>query len=177
MAPIKKINENNTERLALVDAFNRSRQRTRDLFELLNPQVYFSRPIRLRNPIVFYEGHIPAFNVNTLLKRGLGESGVNPKFEKLFARGIDPEDESGVNNGQQFWPSRDEVQAYATAADEAVRSALLNGPINCVDSRAPGLVQAAHTILEHEATHQETLLYICSRSIHRRKYILNIITI
>lgn len=160
MAPIEQIDENNTERLALVDAFNRSRQRTRDLFELLNPQVYFSRPIRLRNPIVFYEGHIPAFNINTLLKRGLGKSGVNPKFEKLFERGIDPEDESDVNNSQQSWPSRDEVQAYAAAADEAVQSALLNGPINSVDSRAPGLAQAAHTILEHEATHQETLLYI-----------------
>jgi len=160
MASIEQIDENNTERLALVDAFNRSRQRTRDLFELLNPRVYFSRPIRLRNPIVFYEGHIPAFNVNTLLKRGLGKSGVHPQFEKLFERGIDPEDESGVNNSQQSWPSRDEVQAYAMAADEAVQSAFLNGPINCVDSRAPGLVQAAHTILEHEATHQETLLYI-----------------
>ena len=41
----------------------RNRERSRALFDLIDPAVYYSRPIALRNPIVFYEGHLPAFSV------------------------------------------------------------------------------------------------------------------
>ncbi len=160
MESVEHTETSRIDRQALADWFDRSRQRTGELFDLLEPETYFSRPIRLRNPVVFYEGHIPAFNVNTLLRRGLGEPGIDPRLETLFARGIDPEDEGGVKNRQQVWPTRDEVRAYAAAADEAVRSALLHGPIDRPDHPVLDRGQAAYTILEHEATHQETLLYI-----------------
>ncbi|MGE3404002.1 MAG: hypothetical protein AB7K63_15535, partial [Vicinamibacterales bacterium] len=55
------------DRGALRDRFRRSRARTRALFDLLDPAAYYERPIRLRNPIVFYEGHLPAFAVNTMI--------------------------------------------------------------------------------------------------------------
>ena len=50
----------------------RNRERSRALFDLLADEAYYSRPIHLRQPVVFYEGHIPAFSFNTLIKRALG---------------------------------------------------------------------------------------------------------
>ena len=60
------------------------------MFDLVTPEAYYSRPITLRNPVVFYEGHLAAFSVNTLLKKALGQQGIDPALEVLFARGIDP---------------------------------------------------------------------------------------
>jgi len=52
------------DRSALLDWYRRNRQRSRQLFDLVRPEAYYSRPIALRHPIVFYEGHLPAFSVN-----------------------------------------------------------------------------------------------------------------
>ena len=57
---------------------------------MLTPDAYYERPIPLRHPVVFYDGHIPAFAVNAFLKRGLGHPGLDGDLEVLFARGIDP---------------------------------------------------------------------------------------
>src|SRR6266480_187221 len=108
------------DRAAILDRFQRMRARTRALFDLLDDQAYYDRPIALRNPVVFYEGHLPAFAVNTLLKKGLGEAGINPRFEVLFERGIDPEDESVVPGSLPAWPPRAEIQAYGREADRRI---------------------------------------------------------
>src|SRR5689334_9622780 len=97
------------------------------LFDLIAPGAYFSRPISLRNPIVFYEGHLPVFSVIAFLKRGLGRPGIDERFEQLFARGIDPDSqESAVprSGADTMWPSRAEILQYAAAADEAIVEAL-----------------------------------------------------
>ena len=60
------------------------------MFDLIDPAAYYTRPISLRNPIVFYEGHLPAFSVIAFLRRGLGRPPVDARLEKLFERGIDP---------------------------------------------------------------------------------------
>ena len=53
--------------------YRRNRARSRALFDLLAAAgVYYRRPIALRHPIVFYEGHLPAFSFNTLVKKALG---------------------------------------------------------------------------------------------------------
>src|SRR5687767_7328072 len=132
----------------LVDWYRRARSRTRELFELITEDAYYDRPIVLRNPIVFYEGHLPAFAVNTLVKRTYGGRGIDERLEVLFARGIDPEDETAVKSPTEVWPSRDEVHAYAEAAD-----ALIEENLTTPD-------EATFTILEHELMHQETLLYM-----------------
>jgi hypothetical protein len=84
------------DRPAILDRFTRTRARTRALFELLHDAAYYERPIALRNPVVFYEGHLPAFAVNTLVKKALGQAGVDEQLETIFARGIDPESEAAA---------------------------------------------------------------------------------
>ena len=113
------------DRAALLDRFQRIRARTRALFDLLDDDAYYERPIALRNPIVFYEGHLPAFAVNTLIKRGLGEPGVDEQLETIFARGIDPATEAAaVARGNPAWPTRQVVRDYAAAADRLLADAL-----------------------------------------------------
>src|SRR5215510_3413202 len=113
------------DRPAALDRFLRARARTRALFDLLDPSVYHEKPIALRNPVVFYEGHLPAFAVNTLIKKGLGRPGVDSHLEVVFARGIDPESEAtAVARGNPAWPSREAVQEYGDAADRLIGEAI-----------------------------------------------------
>ena len=57
---------------AAVEWYRRNRARSEAIFDLIDPSAYYSRPISLRNPIVFYEGHLLAFSVIAFLRRGLG---------------------------------------------------------------------------------------------------------
>lgn len=141
----------------LLTWYRANRARTRELFDLVKPDAYFDRPIALRNPIVFYEGHLPAFSVNTLVKRAKKRKGIDEQLETLFARGIDPADEASAKSPTDLWPSREEVQAYARAADELVEEHLTEPS------------ESAFTILEHEAMHQETLLYMLHELAHEKK--------
>lgn len=162
-------------RPALVDWYRRNRARSRALFDLLDRGVYYTRPIALRNPIVFYEGHLPAFSVIAFLKRGLGHPGVDDRYETLFARGIDPESEQTAaprSGAATQWPTRDEVLEYGAAADAAVLKALegaafdLSGGSHAAMARG----EAVFTALEHEAMHQETLLYMWRRLPYEHKH-------
>src|SRR5205809_3312932 len=96
---------------AAVDWYRRNRERSRQLFDLLDPEAYYTQPISLRHPIVFYEGHLPAFSFNTLVKKGLGGSSIDARLEALFARGIDPHEAAAAPAGGQaaLWPARTAV--------------------------------------------------------------------
>jgi ergothioneine biosynthesis protein EgtB len=159
------------DRSSVVDWYQRNRARTRAIFDLIDPSAYYSRPIALRNPIVFYEGHIPAFSVISFLRRGLGKPAVDARLEKLFERGIDPDStdtavpRSGANTE---WPSRDEVLDFAGRADAAIINALEDAELRD-DRPAMHRAQALYTALEHEAMHQETLLYMWHRLPYEKK--------
>ena len=157
-----------TDRLALVGWYRRNRDRSRQLFDMIDPAAYYTRPIALRNPIVFYEGHLPAFSVIALLKRGLGGAGVDARMEKLFERGIDPDSVDAAvprSGADTLWPSRDAVLEYGIRADAAIVEALTKAPFDLdgVRHRAMRHGEAIFTALEHEAMHQETLLYMWHR--------------
>ena len=157
-----------TDRLALVAWYRRNRERSRQLFDMIDSAAYYSRPIALRNPIVFYEGHLPAFSVIALLKRGLGLAGVDERMEKLFERGIDPDSVDAAvprSGADTIWPSREAVLEFGTRADAAIVEALAKTPFDLdgVTHRAMRHGEAIFTALEHEAMHQETLLYMWHR--------------
>ena len=137
------------------------RERTRMLFDLLDDSIYYERPIALRNPVVFYEGHLPAFTVNTLLKKALGRPGIDPHLEEIFARGIDPETEAtALARGNPAWPSRADVRAYADAADRAIVEAIQSADLESSTHPMLQRAQALWAVLEHEEMHQETLAYM-----------------
>ena len=137
---------------------------------MIGADAFYDRPIPLRHPFAFYEGHIPAFSFLTLNERGLGEAPLDAKLERLFERGIDPGNlDEARRHDRADWPDRHTVAAFAARCDEHVKSALASAPIE--DPNVPRLVraQAAYTILEHEPMHQETLTYIIHQLAYDRK--------
>ncbi len=159
------------DRPSVVDWYLRNRARTRAIFDLIDPAAYYSRPIALRNPIVFYEGHLPAFSIISFLRRGLGRPAIDTRLEKLFERGIDPDSTDAAvprSGADTAWPSRDEVLDFADRADAAIVSALEEAEFRD-DRPAMQRAQALYTALEHEAMHQETLLYMWHRLPYAQK--------
>src|ERR1700709_1122808 len=143
--------------------YRRNRARSRALFDLLADEAYYSQPISLRHPIVFYEGHLPGFSFNTLVKKGLERRGMDPRLGALFARGIDPDEAQTGASGSNACPSRDAVQAFADQADRQVLDAILHGDVDRPGHPVLDRAEAVFTILEHEVMHQETLLYMWHR--------------
>ena len=65
-----------------------ARARSEDLFQIVRPAALYDRPVPERHRIIFYLGHLEAFDWN-LLAEPLGLSPFDPDFDKLFAFGID----------------------------------------------------------------------------------------
>ncbi len=141
------------DRAEALSWYRRNRERSRALFEMLPEDAYYERPIDLRHPVVFYDGHLPGFSFNTLVKKALGGPSIDARLESLFARGIDPH-ESQAGGAGAAWPGREAVRAFVAEADARV--------IETLSTRDVG-PEPVFTILEHEAMHQETLLYMWHR--------------
>jgi iron(II)-dependent oxidoreductase len=155
----------NLDRRALRAWYLNNRNRSAELFAIVDPAAFYERPIALRHPIVFYEGHLPAFSFNKLVREALGGPSIDPALERIFERGIDPSDlGDAARHERDSWPDRSRVQAFGAACDAAVLQALAHADLE--DAEASPLLagaQAAYTILEHEELHHETLLYMLHR--------------
>jgi len=159
------------DRTSAVQQYRRNRDRSRALFDMLPEDVYYSRPIDLRHPIVFYDGHLPGFSFNTLVKRALGRPSIDATLEALFARGIDPHESTAGESrqslhgrsGREAWPERETVRAFVEEADARVIDALEHEDLDRPGDPLLDRAAAVFTILEHEAMHQETLLYMWHR--------------
>ena len=102
------------DRSAAVAWYRRNRARSRAIFDLLARRRTTASRSRCAIPIVFYEGHLPGFSFNTLVKKALGRPSIDARLETLFARGIDPHEATQRRRRaaatRDGWPSRDEVQ-------------------------------------------------------------------
>jgi iron(II)-dependent oxidoreductase len=158
------------DRERLVRWYERNRARSEALFGLIKDEAYYQRPIAARLPVVFYEGHLPIFSFNTLVKRGLGRPSIDARLEELFARGIDPAEADSSEKKATVWPSRSEVHSLAAEADQKVKDALLNADIERPGHPLLDRAEAGFCLLEHEAMHQETLLYMFHQLPHHMKH-------
>jgi ergothioneine biosynthesis protein EgtB len=147
------------DRSDMLQRWRDGRAFSRVLFDQLLPEdAWFENPIPVRHPFVFYEGHLAAFVVNTLVKGALGRPGVDAMLERLFERGIDPKDEG---EGATFaWPTRARVADYVSRAEAAIEDAITTVVRDATRNPQPERNEALHAIVEHELMHQETLLYM-----------------
>ena len=148
----------------LADRFQAAWTRTDQLFDTIRHQAMLSKPIVFRHPFIFYVGHLPAFAWNQICAGVLHRPSINPRFDDIFSRGIDPDVDSGSCHTHpevpQNWPSVAAVLGYR----DRVRTAVLNS-FDAVYSHSAADVMAEHgrvyhMVLEHEYMHQETLLYM-----------------
>ncbi len=176
---LRRKSESPIDRDRLVERYRANRERSRRLFDLLaDEDAHYRQPIAFRHPFVFYEGHVPAFSFNTLVRRALGGPGLDPALEGLFARGIDPPTEGAppavpdtpdATRNRERWPGLDVVRQFAEAADERVIEALTRADLDRPGHPLLDRAEAVFVILEHEVMHQETLLYMLHRLPYRQK--------
>ncbi|MCL4854886.1 MAG: DinB family protein, partial [Bryobacteraceae bacterium] len=126
-----------------------SRTQTDGLFSLLDPEALYERPIPERHRIIFYLGHLEAFDWNLIGRTGLGLESFHPQYDHLFAFGIDPPEGQLPNDQPPDWPSIEEVLDYNRQVRRKLDEAW--------DSASPEL---RHVAIEHRWMHAETLVYI-----------------
>src|SRR5271166_5466407 len=96
----------------LIEQLANARQRTDQLFALVKPDSLYERPIAERHRIVFYIGHLEAFDWNLFHERAFGLKAFDPEFDRLFAFGIDPIGGGLPTDQPSDWPSIAAVQEY-----------------------------------------------------------------
>ncbi|MYJ54624.1 MAG: ergothioneine biosynthesis protein EgtB, partial [Nitrospira sp. SB0672_bin_25] len=97
---------------------------TDHIFSLFQPKTLYERPIPERHRVVFYVGHLEAFDWNQICRWTLGQSSFHDTFDSLFEAGIDPEVGSKQQDVPSDWPSLEEIRQYNVKARESVDAAL-----------------------------------------------------
>ncbi len=144
----------------LLSSLVESRRLTDELFQVVQNDFLYDRPIPERHRIVFYIGHLEAFDWNLLGKYVLGLKSFNEQFDRLFAFGIDPVSGSLPTDKPSDWPSLDEIYQYNRKVRDTLDAAL--DKISFSDSAEP-LLQNGYILnvaIEHRLMHAETLAYM-----------------
>jgi gamma-glutamyl hercynylcysteine S-oxide synthase len=134
---------------ALQRRLDSARQLTDSIYRLLKPEALYSRPIPERHRLIFYLGHLEAFDWNLICRKTVGVDSFSPQFDSLFEFGIDPPVGQAPADQPSDWPSVDEIQAYNRRVRERIDELL--------DRVPEQIVQVA---LEHRLMHAETLAYL-----------------
>src|SRR5450755_494168 len=97
----------------LLQRFSDARLRSDALFDVVLPDAFYERPIPERHRIIFYIGHLEAFDWNLLPSAGLHRAYSD--FDRLFAFGIDPVGGGLPTDVPSDWPSLDAVRGYVAS--------------------------------------------------------------
>jgi ergothioneine biosynthesis protein EgtB len=150
-----------TATASLRDRLESAWRRSDLVFSLLSPEAWYERPIALRQPFIFYVGHLAAFGWNQVARGLLGREGFQPKFDELFARGIDP---VGVDryepDAPTLWPEPAAVLAYRDQVRDALRASFDDVAEREGTDILADRGRVWQLVIEHEVMHHETLLYM-----------------
>lgn len=142
-----------------------ARLRSDGLFNLIRPGSLYERPIPERHRIIFYVGHLEAFDWNLLHESADGLKSVHPEYDRLFAFGIDPVGGGLPTDLPSDWPSVDAVHNYVgnlrSALDKHLERAILE-PHAAARDGFP-LRTLLNVAIEHRLMHVETLAYMLHR--------------
>ena len=136
-------------RAALSKRLRSARAQTDQLFEILTPGSLYERPIAERHRLIFYVGHLEAFDWNQIARAGLGATSFHSAFDQLFEFGIDPPPGRAPEDRPSDWPSISEVRAYNARARTELDRLLAEAP-----------AELLHIAIEHRLMHAETLAYL-----------------
>ncbi|PCH83210.1 MAG: SAM-dependent methyltransferase [Piscirickettsiaceae bacterium] len=101
------------------------------LYEVLkNDDAFYLRAESLRHPLVFYYGHTSTFFINKLMLASLVNQRINPRFESIFAVGVDEMSWDDLNESNYDWPSIDEVREYRKSVLELIDSLITSLPLD-----------------------------------------------
>ena len=132
----------------LAQMLTRARAGTDTLFGLVRPEAFYERPVPERHRLIFYFGHLEAFDWN-LISHAAAVPSFCPEFDQLFAFGIDPKPGQTKQDERSDWPDIAEVREY----NRRVRHTL-------DDVLNQTLDELLSIALEHRLMHAETFAYL-----------------
>jgi iron(II)-dependent oxidoreductase len=136
-----------------------ARRRTDQVFSLVKAEALYERPIPERHRIIFYIGHLEAFDWNLLAERVFGLKSFHPSLDRLFAFGIDPVGGGLPDDQPSDWPSLEQVHEYAAKVRNILDDNLRKGAFDTKYQEFPSSV-LLNVAIEHRLMHAETLAYM-----------------
>lgn len=144
------------KRAEILDYFHATFTIDERLYDTLkDDSTFYLKGDRLRHPLIFYFGHTATFFINKLIIARVIDRRVNPRFESLFAVGVDEMSWDDLNDSHYDWPTPGEVKRYR----DQVRD-LVDGLIKTLPLTLP--ITWEHPFwavlmgIEHERIHLET---------------------
>src|ERR1051325_10359694 len=137
----------------LLERLYSARKQSDELFSIVKPEFLYERPIAERHRIVFYIGHLEAFDWNLLRERIFQAEAFNPELDRLFAFGIDPVDGGLPSDQPKDWPGIEAVREYVSHVRNEIDDAL-SGHFS------EGANTLLNVAIEHRLMHAETLAYM-----------------
>lgn len=155
----------------LLARLQQARLHTDELFAQVKSEFLYERPIPERHRIIFYVGHLEAFDWNLLRERVLHRGSFHSKFDNLFAFGIDPVDGGLPSDQPKDWPSLAEVRDYVSEARGAIDAGLtaVTAAQDQGQQREFSSSQLLNVAIEHRLMHAETLAYMLHHLPHDQK--------
>jgi gamma-glutamyl hercynylcysteine S-oxide synthase len=148
----------------LLERLGEARVRTDEIFDIVRPDSLYERPIPERHRIIFYLGHLEAFDWNLLRERVLGLNTFHAAFDRLFAFGIDPVNGALPSDQPIDWPSVSDARHYVKRIRASMDEGLAALTSADWSSNPVGADYSAEILLdvaiEHRLMHAETLAYM-----------------
>ncbi|RSM19686.1 hypothetical protein CDV31_001573 [Fusarium ambrosium] len=133
--------------------------------KMIPPDALMEQPIPLRNPLLFYLGHIPTFE-DIHLTRATNKAPTEPAYyHQIFERGIDPDvdDPSKCHDHSELpdvFPPLSEILEYRERVKSRIKRLYETGQAH--SNRCIG--RALWIGFEHEGLHAETFLFMTIQS-------------
>ncbi|RXJ56512.1 5-histidylcysteine sulfoxide synthase [Candidatus Marinarcus aquaticus] len=146
-----------SKRKEILNYFLKTYETFEKLFDdvFVNDDVFYLQPEPLRHQLIFYYGHTATFYINKMILGGYITERINPKYESMFAIGVDEMSWDDLNKENYAWPSVQEVRDYRTKAKEVVSNYIQTCTFTLpIDWDNPMWVVMMG--IEHEKIHIET---------------------
>lgn len=165
------------DEFVLLNELIEARRRTDALFDLIPDAMFYERPIRERHRVVFYLGHLEAFDANLILRKSSLRNSDGPvwriaarqttrnqrmrELNQLFAFGIDPVATQLPKDTRDEWPALEEIRDYVRKTRRQVVRHVSRNVGRRIDT-VP-IATLLHAAIEHRLMHAETLVYLLNR--------------
>src|ERR1017187_2950797 len=144
----------------LLTTLAKAQSMTDDLFRIVNTKTLYSRPIAERHRIVFYIGHLEAFDWNLIAGQALGRGPSHQEFDRLFAFGIDPVGGGLPTDQPSDWPRLPEIDAYNLRVRQELDKILSDSSQDSASRWLYPRETVLNVAIEHRLMHAETLAYM-----------------
>jgi 5-histidylcysteine sulfoxide synthase len=155
---ISSPNLNQFDRIELKKYFENSWYLEDQLLKsVIKAYTFYTSPDPLRNLLIFYLGHSAAFYINKLIQVDLIKERLNPYYEIIFEKGVDPENAKELSPAIAScdWPAVDQVWQYREQVFSLINDLIAKTPLIFPIHQSHPL-WALMMGIEHQRIHIET---------------------